>query len=109
MNPDVLTTVITAGAAVLTAIVALVVNYRGFAMLDNRISDSNRRIDDTNRRIDDLRADTNHHFDETNHRFDETNRRIDTLQGDLKEFFRAQVEYDKRLGRIEDKLGIPPR
>ncbi len=102
MNPNVLTTAITAGAAVLTAIVALLLNHRGFAMLDNRISDTNRRIDDTNRRIDDLRADTNH-------RFDETNRRIDTLQGDLKEFFRAQIEYDKRLGRIEDKLGIPPR
>jgi hypothetical protein len=63
--------------------------------LDNRITDTNRRIDDTHRRIDDLRTDVN--------------RRLTTIEGDLKQFFQAQTEFDKRFSRIEDKLGIPPR
>ncbi len=43
-------------------------------------------------------------------RFDETNRRLDAIETDLKEFFKTQVEFDRRLGRIEDKLAnLPPR
>jgi uncharacterized membrane protein YfbV (UPF0208 family) len=97
MNPNVLTAAISASAAVITAVVALVLNSRGFAMLGARIGDTNRRIDDTNRRIDD-----------TNRRIDDTNHRLGNIEGDLKEFFKVQAEHDRRLGRIEDKLGIPP-
>ncbi|MBV8731264.1 MAG: hypothetical protein JO336_15760 [Acidobacteriia bacterium] len=82
MNPSVLTAAISAGAAVITAVVALLVNHRGFTLLD-------KRIDDQARRIDDLRADTS--------------RRLTTIEGDLKEFFRVQAEHDKRIQRLEDK------
>jgi uncharacterized membrane protein YfbV (UPF0208 family) len=84
MNPNVLTAAISAGAAVITAVAALVLNHRGFAMLGDRISD-------THRRIDDIAA------------------RLRTVETYLKEFFKVQADLDKRLGRIEDKLGIPPR
>jgi uncharacterized membrane protein YfbV (UPF0208 family) len=89
MNPNVLTAAISAGAAVVTAIVALIVNSRGFCLLDSRIGD-------TNRRIDDFRNDTNR-------RFDETNRRLETIETDLKEFFKVQADRDKRIQRLEDK------
>jgi signal transduction histidine kinase len=68
MNPNVLTAAISAGATMLTAIVALLLNSRGFTLLDKR--------------IDDLRSDTIH-------RFDETNRRLDRIEADLKEFFKV--------------------
>lgn len=65
MNPNVLTAAISAGAAAVTAVVALVVNCQGFTLLDSHLNDVNanlgRRIDDTNaslsKRIDDLRTD----------------------------------------------------
>lgn len=81
MNPNVLTAAITAGATMLTAIVALVLNARGFTLLDKR--------------IDDLRSDTNH-------RIDDTNRRLERIESDLKEFFKVQAEHDKRIQRLED-------
>jgi hypothetical protein len=89
VNPNVLTAAISASASVITAVVALVLNSRGFAMLDARIGDTNRCIDDTNRRIDDLRGDTN--------------RRLETIEADLKEFFKVQAEHDKRIQRLEDQ------
>jgi septal ring factor EnvC (AmiA/AmiB activator) len=131
MNPNVLTAAISAGAAVLTAVIALVLNHRTFAMLDNRIGDTNRRIDDTsssigrrlddtNRRIDDTSTGIGRRLDDTNtgigRRLDDQNKRLDTvsqdlreMRTDLKQFFQIQADLDKRLGRIEDKLGIPPR
>jgi uncharacterized membrane protein YfbV (UPF0208 family) len=72
MNPNVLTAAISAGAAVVTAVVALVVNARGFTLLSKRIDDTNTSV---NRRIDDFRT--------------ETNRRLDTIEEDLKEFFKS--------------------
>jgi hypothetical protein len=75
MNPSVLTAAISASAAVITAVVALLVNQRGFTLLDKR--------------IDDLRADTN--------------RRLERIETDLKEFFKVQSEHDKRIQRLEDK------
>jgi hypothetical protein len=75
MNPSVLTAAISASAAVITAVVALLVNQRGFTLLDKR--------------IDDLRADTN--------------RRLERIETDLKEFFKVQAEHDKRIQRLEDQ------
>jgi septal ring factor EnvC (AmiA/AmiB activator) len=124
MNPNVLTAAISAGAAVLTAVIALLLNHRTFAMLDNRISDTNRRIDDTSssigRRLDDTNTGIGRRLDDTNtgigRRLDDQNKRLDTMsqdlremRTDLKQFFQIQADLDKRLGRIEDKLGIPPR
>jgi septal ring factor EnvC (AmiA/AmiB activator) len=120
MNPNVLTAAISAGAAVLTAVIALVLNHRTFAMLDNRISDTNRRIDDTsssigrrlddtNRRIDDTSTGIGRRLDDQNKRFDTMSQDLREMRTDLKQFFQIQADLDKRLGRIEDKLGIPPR
>lgn len=64
-------------------------------MLGDRISavntSVNRRIDDQNRRIDTIALD------------------LREVRTDLKQFFEIQADFDKHLGRIEDKLGIPPR
>lgn len=64
-------------------------------MLGDRISDVNtsvnRRIDDQNRRIDIVAQD------------------LPEVRTDLKQFFEIQADFDKHLGRIENKLGIPPR
>lgn len=82
MDSSVLTTAITASAAVATAIVAILANHKGFGLLDKRIDDQARRIDTMAQEIREIRA-------------------------DQKQFFQIQVDFDKRLGRIEDKLGIP--
>jgi hypothetical protein len=51
-----LTSMISASTAVVTIMVPLAFNHRGFVMLD-------KRIDDTHKRIDDLRTDTNRRLD----------------------------------------------
>jgi chromosome segregation ATPase len=96
MPTEALTSLISANAAVLTAVVALLLNHRAFTMLDNRIGDTNRRfedmskrIDDTNRRIDDFKT--------------EIARRLEQIESYLKEFFRVLAEHDKRIQRLEDK------
>jgi hypothetical protein len=82
MTDTVSTALISAGAAVATAITALLVNHRGFGLLD-------KRIDDTNQRITELKGDTN--------------RRLESIETDLKEFFKVQADHDKRITRLEDK------
>jgi hypothetical protein len=84
MDSNVLTSTISAGAAVATAIVALIVNHRGFGLLDRRIDDQSKRIDSMAQDLREVRA-------------------------DQKQFFQIQTDLDKRLGRIEDKLNLPPR
>jgi len=81
MNSDVLTAAISAGAAVVTAVVALVLNHRGFTMLENRINSIDTRL---SQELRDVRT-------------------------DLKQFFQIQADFDKRLSRIEDKLNLPPK
>jgi len=80
MTDAVTTAIVTASAAVITAITALLVNYRGFALLDKRIdvptptsgnglrtfkADSNRRLDRIETRVD---------------RFDDHDKRIQRLE-----------------------------
>jgi hypothetical protein len=81
MDSNVLTAAISAGAAVVTAAIALIVNHRGFGLLSERINDQARRIEALTLDIREVRA-------------------------DQKQFFLAQADLDKRLGRIEDKLNI---
>jgi hypothetical protein len=68
MTDTVSTALISAGAAVATVITALLVNHRGFGLLD-------KRIDDTNQRITELKGDTN--------------RRLESIETDLKEFLQG--------------------
>ncbi|HEY7390544.1 MAG TPA: hypothetical protein VH640_18650 [Bryobacteraceae bacterium] len=95
MNPDVLTAAISAGAAVITAVVALVLNQRGFTTIENRISATDSRLNAVESRLTAM-----------DNRLSQD---IRDLRNDLKQFFQIQADLDKRLGRIEDKLGIPPR
>jgi demethoxyubiquinone hydroxylase (CLK1/Coq7/Cat5 family) len=97
MDASVLTAAISAGAAVLTAIAALVANHRAFGILDSRINDIGRRFDDQNKRFDIMAQDLR-----------EVRADLRDMRTDLKEFFKIQADFDKRLSRIEDKLGIPP-
>jgi septal ring factor EnvC (AmiA/AmiB activator) len=112
MDPNVLTAVISASAAVVTAITALIANHRAFGILDSRINDTNRGIDETNanlgRRIDETNANLARRMDHQNKRLDSMSQDLREIRSDLKQFFQIQADFDKRLGRIEDKLGIPP-
>ena len=82
MTTEVLTALISASAAVTTAVFALVLNHSAFTALDNRISD-------TNRRIDGFKA--------------EILRHLERIESDLKEFFKIQADHEKRIQRLDDK------
>jgi len=86
MNPNVLTAAISAGAAVITAIVAILTNARGFTLLSKRIDDTNANL---GTRMTNLE--------------NRTDARLATIEADLKEFFKVQAEHDKRIQRLEDK------
>ncbi|MBV8731908.1 MAG: hypothetical protein JO336_19035 [Acidobacteriia bacterium] len=88
MSPDLIAAIISPVSSAAVAITALLLNQRGFTMIENRITDMGNRMTNLENRMD---------------------RRLEAVEADLKEFFKAQTEFDKRLGRIEDKLGIPPR
>lgn len=84
MSDAVLIAVIGAGGTFLTAVVALIVNYRGFASLDGRMLALENRFDS---------------------RLASLENRLDR---DIKDLTGAVNELDKRLTRVEDKLGIQP-
>jgi hypothetical protein len=84
-----LTSMISGSPAVVTAMVALAFNHRGFVMLD-------KRFDDTHKRIDDLRTDTH--------------RRLDSIESDLLSLTGTGnvIEIDHRLTRLEERIGSTP-
>jgi len=82
MSTAVLTALISASAAVITAITALLLNYRGFSSIDSRFATLENRITGLENRID---------------------RRLENIEADLKEFFKVLADHDKRIGRLEDK------
>jgi hypothetical protein len=83
MNPDTRAAIHAASSAA-AAITVLILNQRTFTTIENLITGLSQDIRE-------LRA------------ADQATR------CDLKEFFKTQAELDKRLSRIEDKLGNPPR
>jgi hypothetical protein len=42
-------------------------------------------------------------FSSIDGRFISVERRLDIIQNDLKEFFKAQADHDKRISKLEDK------
>ncbi len=52
MNPNVLTTVVTAGSSVLIALVALTLNHRLFDSVDKRFDSMDRRFASIERRLE---------------------------------------------------------
>jgi hypothetical protein len=82
MSTDVLTALISAAAAVITAGTALVLNYRGFSSIEVRITSLDNRVTALENRIDSRR---------------------EAMQADLKEFYRFLAEHDQRIQRLEDR------
>jgi len=69
MNPDFLTAIISAASSAAVAITALVLNQRGFTSIENRMTALEGRMTALENRMHD----------------------------DLKEFFKALTEHDKRI------------
>jgi len=82
MDNTVIVALISAGGSTLTAITALLLNYRGFASLESRLSSTDNRISSLESRITSLEN------------------RVHT---DLSEFYRLLTDLDKRVARLEDK------
>ena len=80
MQTEIATALISGGSSMLVAITALVLNYRGFASIDSRFASLEGRM---------LRLE----------------QRMDTFQHDLTEFYKAQMDLDKRVTRLEDRDG----
>jgi hypothetical protein len=99
MNPDVLTALISASAAVLTAVVALVLNHRAFTGLENRLtamdSSTNSRFIALENRI--------HAFENRIHADMQDLR--NEVREDIKLLTGKVVEVDNRLTRPEERLG----
>jgi len=80
MTETVIVALISAGGSVLIAMTALLLNYRGFTTLENRMGAIETRVNSLEIRV---------------------NQRFDDLTG-------AINELDKRLTRVEIKLHIEP-
>jgi hypothetical protein len=85
MNPTVLGTIITSSGSILVAVVALVLNHRGFG---------------------DLRSEMNVRFAGVEKRLDLIEHRMDVLEGDLKEFNKVLGQHDTDIVRLKDKAGL---
>jgi hypothetical protein len=85
MNPTVLGTIITSSGSILVAVVALVLNHRGFG---------------------DLRSEMNARFAGVEKRLDLIEHRMDVLEGDLKEFNKVLAQHDTDIVRLKDKTGL---
>ena len=95
MDPNILIASITTGGATLTALTALVLNHRGFKMLDHRFDDINRRFNDVSGR-----------FDAVDRRFASIEHRLEVIEGDLKQFYRTPSEHATGIARLKDKTGL---
>ena len=81
MSETVIVALISAGAAVLTSVTALLLNYRGFASIDSRLAAIEGRMNG---------------FDQ----------RLVAMQGDLKEFYKELARHDTEIARLKDHTGL---
>ena len=82
MSDTVIVALISAGSSALVAVVALILNYRGFASIDARFASLEASI---------------------NSRFASIERRLEVIESDIKQFYRLLTEYDKRISKLEEK------
>lgn len=82
MRENVLTAIISASTSTAVAVTALILAYRGFGSIENRLGALENRMSGIEARLD---------------------RRLDAIRADLKEFYRILTEHDKRIQRLEDK------
>ena len=99
MNPDVITALISSSAALLTAVVALVLNHRAFTGLENRITAMDSS---TNARF--IAIENRLHGDMQDLRTDMKDMRSDVRE-DIKLLTGKVIEVDNRLTRLEERLG----
>jgi hypothetical protein len=100
MSDTVTVALISAGSSALVAVVALILNYRGFASIDARFTalegSINSRFASIDSRFASLEASINSRFASIEHR-------LEVIESDIKQFYRLLTEYDKRISRLEDK------
>jgi hypothetical protein len=75
MSDQVIIAIISGSTSMLTAIVALMLNHRGFGLLERQLGA----------------------------RIDSIERRLDRIEADYKEFFRILSEHERRLSRLEGR------
>jgi hypothetical protein len=109
MNTGVLTALIGASAAVLTAVVALVLNHRAFTGLENRLtamdSNTNSRFIALENRIQAMDSSTNARFIALENRIHADMQDLRSeVRDDIKILTGKVVEVDNRLTRLEERL-----
>ena len=107
MSDTVIVALISAGSSALVAVVALILNYRGFAAIDARFAALEASINSRFASVDARFASIDARFASfeasVERRFASIERRLDAMQADLKEFYRILADHDKRISRLEDK------
>ncbi len=78
MDNNIATALISSGGSVLVAITALVLNYRGFASLDARITSLESRVD----------------------------ARFNLMQADMKDLNKAMTALEIDVALVKDKVGL---
>lgn len=88
MDNNILASMISAGGSVLVAITALLLNYRGFASIDNRFASIDNR------------------FASIDNRFASIERRLDMMQSDMKDLNKTMTALEIDVALIKDKAGL---
>ena len=96
MNPTTLGTNITSSGSILVAVVALVLNHRGFADLR---SEMNARFGAFEKTVDSR-------FAAIDQRLTRIEHRLDVLESDLKEFNKVLAQHDTHIARLKEKTGL---
>jgi hypothetical protein len=89
MDNNIATALISSGGSVLVAITALVLNYRGFASLDARITSLESRVDGR--------------FTSLEGRFDA---RLNSMQADMKDLNKTMTALEVDVALVKDKVGL---
>jgi hypothetical protein len=89
MDNTIATALTSSGGSVLVAITALILNYRGFASLDARITSLEARVDGR--------------FASLESRFDG---RLNSMQADMKDLNKAMTALEIDVALVKDKVGL---
>ncbi|MBV8732787.1 MAG: hypothetical protein JO336_23495 [Acidobacteriia bacterium] len=96
MSETVIVALISAGAAVLTSVTALILNYRGFATIDSRISSLESTMNARMNTLDNRVTSFENRVDQ----------RLGEMQADLKEFYKELARHDTDIARLKDHTGL---
>lgn len=89
MDNNIATALISSAGSVLVAITALILNYRGFASLDARMTSLESRVDGR--------------FSSLETRFDA---RLNSIQADMKDLNKAMTALEIDVALVKDKVGL---